>query len=219
MLLHSKDYYVAPIYPVLFAAGGLVWESWSQRRHWLVYTYSDILLITGVLLAPMSLPILPPEAFVRYMRAVYFKPSSTENLEMEPFPSFTADMFGWPELTTEVARVYDALPPAEKSKVGIFCQNYGEASAINYLGARYRLPFAISGHQNCYFWGPHGYTGEVMIAVRKPEAELKKMFSLVEVVGYVDHPYAMPFEHVTIYLCHDARIPLSRVWRQQKLWM
>jgi hypothetical protein len=214
--LHSKDYYVAPIYPVLFAAGGVVWESWNQKRRWLTYTYCVILLVSGALLAPMSLPILPPEAFIRYMRAMHIKPSSTQNLEMGPFPSFTAEMFGWPELTAEVARVYDALPPAEQSKVGIFCQNYGEASAINYLGARYRLAFAISGHQNYYLWGPHGYTGEVMIVVGKPEAELREMFSLVEAAGYVNHP-AMPFEHVAIYLCRGAKVPLTGIWPQQKL--
>jgi hypothetical protein len=218
MLLHSKDYYVAPIYPVLFAAGGVVWESWTQRRRWLTYAYAVILLVTGALLAPMSLPILPPEAFIRYMSAIHIKPSSTQNLEMGPFPAFTAEMFGWPELTAEVARVYDALPPAEQSKAGIFCQNYGEASAINYLGARYRLPFAISGHQNYYLWGPHGYTGEVMIVVGKPEAELEEIFSSVEAAGFVNHPYAMPFEHVTIYLCRGAKVPLASIWPQLKLW-
>ncbi len=219
MFLHSKDYYVAPIYPVLFAAGGLVWESWSRSRRWLAYTYSAILLATGALLAPMSLPVLPPNDFVRYMRLLHFKPSSTEDLAMGPLPSFTADMFGWPELTAEVARVYDALPPGDREKAGIFCQNYGEASAINYLGARYRLPFAISGHQNYYFWGPRGYTGEVIIAVGKPEAELKEMFFSVEPVGVVNHPYAMPFEHGTIYLCRGAKAPLRAIWPQQKLWM
>jgi hypothetical protein len=156
---------------------------------------------------------------VRVGTSEHRAPSSTQNLEMGPFPSFTAEMFGWPELTAEVARAYDALPPVEQSKVGIFCQNYGEASAINYLGARYRLPFAVSGHQNYYLWGPHGYTGEVMIVVGKPETELKKMFSSVEAAGYVNHPYAMPFEHVTIYLCRGANAPLTSIWPQLKLWL
>ncbi|MBB5315837.1 ArnT family glycosyltransferase [Tunturibacter empetritectus] len=219
MFLHSKDYYVAPIYPVLFSAGGLVWESWTRSRYWVACTYSLILVVTGVLLAPMSLPILPPTDFVRYMHMLHFKPSSTENLVIGPLPSFTADMFGWPELTAEVARVYGALGPGDQAKTGIFCQNYGEASAINYLGAQYGLPFAISGHQNYYLWGTHGYTGELMIVVGKPETELKEMFFSVKAVGYVNHPYAMPFEHVTIYLCRGARVPLSRLWQQQRLWM
>ena len=33
MALHAKDYYVAPIYPILFAAGGIAWEQrFASRR-------------------------------------------------------------------------------------------------------------------------------------------------------------------------------------------
>ena len=33
MALHAKDYYVSPIYPILFAAGGIAWERrFAQRR-------------------------------------------------------------------------------------------------------------------------------------------------------------------------------------------
>ena len=30
MGLHAKDYYAVPVYPVLFAAGGLAWEGWQR---------------------------------------------------------------------------------------------------------------------------------------------------------------------------------------------
>src|ERR1700685_546171 len=33
MAMHAKDYYVAPIYPILFAAGGIAWEQrFASRR-------------------------------------------------------------------------------------------------------------------------------------------------------------------------------------------
>lgn len=41
----------------------------------------------------------------------------------------------------------------------------GGAGAINLFGPKYGLPRAISAHQNHYFWGPQGYTGEVLIVL------------------------------------------------------
>jgi hypothetical protein len=43
--------------------------------------------------------------------------------------------------------------------------NYGEASALNFVGDRNGLPPAITGHSNYYLCGPGGCTGEVMITV------------------------------------------------------
>jgi len=57
----------------------------------------------------------------------------------------------WPDLAANVARVYDALPAADRERACVFAQNYGEAG-----GRRPRralgLPRAISGH-NSYFSG------------------------------------------------------------------
>ncbi len=47
MILHGKDYYVAPAYPMLFAAGGVVCEEWIERtrRTWLKPAFVLVLLI------------------------------------------------------------------------------------------------------------------------------------------------------------------------------
>ena len=42
-----------------------------------------------------------------------------------------AEQIGWPELVEEVARIYHALPPAERAHTAVFTNNYGEAGAIN----------------------------------------------------------------------------------------
>ena len=67
-------------------------------------------------------------------------------------------------------------------EVGSIAQNYGEASAVNFLGQG--LPFAISGHNNYFLWGPHGYTGEVMIVISGDSVEdLQKYYSDVQIAG------------------------------------
>ncbi|MGI0079616.1 MAG: hypothetical protein ACRECH_08325 [Nitrososphaerales archaeon] len=77
-----------------------------------------------------------------------------------PFPQYLGDKFGWNTMVATVAQAYYTLQ--ERSLACIFTSNYGEASAINFFGASYGLPKAISGHNN-YIWGPGSCNGEVVI--------------------------------------------------------
>ena len=51
-----------------------------------------------------------------------------------PLPQYLSDRFGWEEMAQGFATRYNALPPEERAKTGIFCGNYGEASAVNVFG-------------------------------------------------------------------------------------
>src|ERR1035438_125887 len=82
-----------------------------------------------------------------------------------PLPQYLSDRFGWPEMVEGFAARYNALPPDVRTRTAIFCRNYGEASAVNVLGPRYGLPTAISGHQNYFYWGWNGYTGESVLTL------------------------------------------------------
>jgi len=84
---------------------------------------------------------------------------------LSPLPQILSDRFGWPEMVQGFATRYNALPPDVRAHTGIFCHNYGEASAVNILGPAYGLPPAISGHQNYFYWGWNNYTGESMLVL------------------------------------------------------
>jgi hypothetical protein len=220
MALHAKDYYVTPIYPVLFAAGGVAWERRLAHRKLVennrAYAFpimETALLVTGALILPMAIPVLPPQTWIRYTSALHLHSSNSENNAVGPLPQFYADRFGWQEEVDSVTRIYRSLSPADRARVGILCSNYGEASAINFLGAKDHLPFAISGHNNYYLWGPHGYTGEIMIVINgaSPE-EMREYYSSVVVAGRMDHPYAMPYEHRNIYLVRGRKKSVLADW-------
>ena len=220
MALHAKDYYVLPIYPILFAAGGIAWEtryassnSVQYRRAFAFPILQTCLLIAAVLVLPMSVPVLKPQTWLTYTRAMHLYQSSTnsENTASGPLPQFYADRFGWQEEVDEVTRIYHSLSPQDQKKVGILCTNYGEASAINFLG--HDLPFAISGHNNYYLWGPHDATGEVMIAINgaSPE-EMRQSYDSVEIAGRMDNPLSMPYERRNIYLVRGRHKNLTADW-------
>jgi 4-amino-4-deoxy-L-arabinose transferase-like glycosyltransferase len=215
----AKDYYLAPIYPLLFAAGGCAWQGLlqSSRTRWIVPAYAALLAVATTLVSPLVLPVLRPQKWIAYTAAMHLVSKNEESEKLGPFPQLLADRFGWQEMTDDVTRIYRALPAADQAKAGILCSNYGEAGALDFLGADRGLPPAISGHNNYYLWGPHGATGEVMIVINgATPAEMLENYSAVEVVGKMDHPYAMPFEHRNIYLARGRKSSLVTGWSELK---
>jgi hypothetical protein len=215
-------YYLAPAYPMLFAAGGIATEQWIERRGaaWLKPGLVAILFAAGALLAPFAIPILPVQTYIAYQGFMHLEPPRTEQHKIGPLPQTYADMFGWPEMTAKVADVYDKLTPADKARCGIFAQNYGEAGAIDFFGARYGLPHALSGHNNYFLWGPDGYTGEVMIVMGDRRDVLEKYFVSVELGAVFQNPYVMPYENdMSIWICRGAKVPLKDMWPHLKVYI
>ena len=218
--LSPRVYYLYPAFPVLFAGGSVMWEAWlaRPRRQWLKVAYPALMVVTGAMFSPLAVPVLPPEMYIRYTQALHLEPPRIETHRLGPLPQLYADQFGWEEMTATVARVYNSLPPEVRAKTAIFGRNYGQAGAIDLFGPKYGLPPAISGHQNYFFWGPRGYTGESMIVMQGRQQDLERRFSSVEKVASVYHPYSMPYEHFDVFYCRGLRQPLKEIWPQVKNW-
>jgi hypothetical protein len=159
-LLRTKTYFLAPAYPILFAAGAVEFERVHLRPWlgWLRPAYVALLAVVGLLLAPAVMPILPPATTVH---------------SYGPLSEPLADRLGWDRLTRTVEQVYAALPPAQRTQACVLTSNYGEASALSLLGAPGRLPPIISGHNNYYLWGPGRCTGQVLIGVGFAPADFR----------------------------------------------
>jgi len=74
-ILHGKNYYLAPIYPMLLAAGATVVETaiTRRRRAWLKPAIVVLLLANGAYLAPVVVPILSPDRFLAYVKYLPMK--------------------------------------------------------------------------------------------------------------------------------------------------
>jgi hypothetical protein len=168
----------------------------------------------------LVLPVLPVDKFIALQKWIGVEPSRTERNQIGvALPQYYADEFGWPEMVEQVARVYHSLPPAQQAKTAIYTDNYGEASAIDFFGARYGLPKAICAHQNYFLWGPREYTGEIMILVGSQHIEeAREHFASVEVMAKLDNPYAMPHENRPILLARGLKGNLQQSWARLKNW-
>jgi len=222
--LHAKNYYLAPFYPILFAAGGVAWEAGlakgraTRGRAGPKVVLASVLLAAGLAVAPTVLPLLPPESLLAYGRAIGVVPPRTEVGHEGPLPQVWGDQFGWPELVAEVARVWNGLTPEERARAGIFANNYGEAGAINLFGPRHGLPPALSAHQTHFFWGPRGFSGDVLVVLQSSREGLERRCTSVEEAGRHSHPWGMAEENGIIWVCRGLQTPLPELWPQLKKW-
>lgn len=214
---NARFYFLAPAYPMLFAAGAVALERFVARRNWnwLKPSYVAVLVVSGIVVAPITvLPVLPVETLARITGAAGGDAGvQVETREVGQLPQNFADRFGWENLVATVDRVYEELPAEERDRACILTGNYGEAGAIDFFGPRHGLPGAISGHNSYYIWGPGDCTGEVVISVGVPRERLEEVFGEVEQADTVRCRYCMPDEdNMPVYACREPKIPFKEAW-------
>jgi hypothetical protein len=217
---NGKPYYAAPAFPIVYAAGGVLFERLVARVRFARPLAVGVLAAGGALGAPMALPILDPPAFIRYAAALGVEDQASEKHEKGPLPQFFADQFGWQAMAEKIAHAYAGLSPEEREVAVLFGGNYGEAGAIDFFGPRLGLPPAASGHNTYFMWGPPARTGEVLIAIGERREDLEKTYADVREVDETNEPYAMPYEnHRRIYVCRGLKRPLREVWPSTKFFI
>jgi hypothetical protein len=228
LLAHGKNYYSAPVYPLVLAAGAVAAEKFLSKEYFgermRVRTALEVamfgwLAVGILLLLPVVLPVLPIDAYLRYQAHLPFViPKSEHNQDAAVLPQHYSDEFGWEDMVARVATVFHSLPLEEQSKTAIFASNYGEAGAVDFFGARYGLPKAISTHQNYFLWGPRNYDGEIVIRMGTELKDARASYETVSVAATLDNPYGMPHERKPILLCWHRKKNLQTDWPDIKNW-
>jgi hypothetical protein len=211
---HTKSEYVAAAYPPLFACGGVAIE--RLRGTWrrvAVPALAVLLVATGVLMAPLAMPILPVEDYIRYTKALGIAPSSVENKELSELPQFFADMHGWEELARDVSAAYLTIPDAERETTVAFVTNYGEAGALELFAGRYALPRVICNHNSYWFWGVGPTPITTFIRLGGTREEYLESYADVTQAGVHRAQYAMPYENdLGIFIARGRRVPIEEAW-------
>ncbi|GAC1549944.1 MAG: glycosyltransferase family 39 protein [Vulcanimicrobiaceae bacterium] len=213
LALGAKTYYLAPIYPILFAVGACALETRLARVRFAAVLYPALLAACGIAIAPAAYPLLPLGAFERYERVLDFRGIKMEKHPEGRVPQHFADMLGWDALVAATARATQALTPAERRAAVILTRDYGQASAIDFFGPKRGLPRAISGHNNYFLYGPRGASGAVVLTIGFDASRLRGEFARVERVATYHDDYVLPdFNDLPIYKCTLPRAPLAAWW-------
>ncbi len=207
LLAKGRGYYLAPTYPMLFAAGSLLWERWvtSISLVWSRVVRSvtfAAIAVGGVLACAYIVPIDP------VISANNFGIRNNGDLREE---------IGFTDLVAAVAKVRDSLTPAERSNFAIIAGNYGETGAIDLYGPAYGLPPAISGTNTAWFRGYGNPPPAVLIVVGQSRKDAERMFESCRLAGHNGNPYGIDNEenreHPDIFVCGPPREPWPEFWK------
>ncbi len=216
----AKNYYAAPLYPLLFAAGAVAFERATLTRRRLRPACAALLVVSGLALAPLVLPVLPIPQFLAYRRLWHgWTPVRFEALPPDLFPQQFSDEFGCDAMVRQTSAVYRALPAEERARTAIFANNYGEAAAVDFFGPRYGLPPAIGTGETYWLWGPRGYIGSTAIVLGSDGKGDREHFQRVEPVAHVGSPYVRSEERFDIFLCRGLKGgSLQALWPGMRKW-
>jgi 4-amino-4-deoxy-L-arabinose transferase-like glycosyltransferase len=207
---HAKGYYSLGVYPILFGFGAVRLE-WLmvKRRYFLRYVMVAGSLVGGYAFIMIGLPLMPPQQLAEHYAKTGLARSAGalrwEDLKDHPLPQDFADMLSWKEMTRKVAAVYATLDAGEKSRTLLFCDNYGQAGAVNYYGPQYGLPPAYSANASFVYWMPADYFQyNVLLLVTDDQQEMQHPFihefASAKLMDSITNPYAREYGSLILLL-------------------
>jgi hypothetical protein len=204
VIARGRDYYLAPAYPILLAAGAVWGESklvtlgpLTQRS--LIRSMWISLAIGAVVIAALIVPVAPiNSSWWRFANA-----ANGGGFDME---------IGWPELAATVASVRDSLPAPDRRNLAVLAGDEGSAGAINLYGRAYGLPEAISGMNSNWLRGYGNPPPQTVIAVAMDQEFLLRNFTACREVDHLTNPYGVVNETIGKYTVVDVCGPPVKGW-------
>jgi hypothetical protein len=237
LVMRGRDYYLAPAYPMLYAAGAVWIEQRSKaaekqrseengaastravraerrnRRTMMVARglkrwLPAILVVDAVVAGCVALPIMP-------VNSQWWKWAAKVDTVLP-------EEIGWQELAETVAKIRDGMPVGDRARLGILAANYGEVGALNLYGERYGLPRAISGVNSSWERGYGNPPPEVVIAVGFKREFLEENFTSCELAAHVWNRYGVANEETVedpdILVCRDLKGDWDEFWPKVRLF-
>ncbi len=221
LLLRGKSYYLAGLYPVLFAAGGVSWEM-SLKRVVPQILFVAFFIILTLPLLPGAIPIMSAPRMVSYFSGIPPKMGGEallrwEDGKMHPLPQDYADMLGWDELGNIMVKACDTIQ--DKKRLLIYCENYGQAGAVSYFGQGHGLPEVISFSDNYRLWAPDTISKaqDIFMYVNgELGGDVDSLFATIIIAGKITNPYARE-KGTTVFMCRDPRVDFATFWKRRVL--
>jgi hypothetical protein len=209
-IARGRDYYLAPAYPMLLAAGAVWGESWVSSLSVRVAVRARgitwrTLAVAGLIAAAATLPVAP-------LNSGWWRVADQMN------GGNFGNQIGWPDLAETVAKVRDSLPVEERTRVGVLAGDEGEAGAVNLYGSAYGLPTAISGMNSNWLRGYGDPPPEAVIVVGMPRTFVDRNFAACEVAGHLTNRYGIVNRAIAgyedVFVCRQLRQSWPEFWKQ-----
>jgi hypothetical protein len=209
LVARGRDYYLAPAYPMLLAAGAVWGEQWvsslSARSALTVRRITwRTLFVSGLAAAAVTLPLAPVNS--GWWRVADSMNGGNFNMQI-----------GWPDSVAMVAKIRDSLPTQDRARLGILAGDEGETGAVNLYGPAYGLPKAISGMNSNWLRGYGDPPPQTLIVLGEHRDFVERNFESCELAGRLTNRYGI--ENATIdgyadvFVCRNLRQPWPEFWK------
>lgn len=218
LYFRAKSYYAIGLYPVLLAFGSVYLEE-VLKKNWLKYLRPLCLLIPVLVFIPLvkeAFPIYTPEKLEQtavQTGKMHRWEDGKEYILQQDF----ADMLGWRELARKVDSVYASIP--DKRSLLVFCDNYGQAGAINYYkkNKAYRAQSFNADYINWYKSEPV----TTIIRIKEFNDDPTRLegehalFEQVYLAGQIDNKYAREFK-TEIYILEQPKADIRKFLEEER---
>lgn len=208
LLAKGRDYYLAPAYPMLIAAGAVWSERWASSlsaRYAVTLSHSTWHTLTwaGLCAASLTLPLAP-------VNSAWWRVADGSN------GNFNYEI-GWREMVSEIAQIRDSLPVADRGKLGILARDDGEAGAIDLYGPAFGLPRAISGMNSNWLRGYGDPPSQTVIVIGWSRDQVDQWFESCDLAGRITNRYGIRNGSIDgypdVFVCTGLRWPWPDFWK------
>jgi hypothetical protein len=216
----GKAYYALGVYPVLLAAGAVVWEKLFSGRIWMRFVIAALVIGLTVPFIPIVLPTKSPEklaAFYKEKGVDKIGQLKWEDQRDHELPQDFADMLGWKEVTEKTERFFNSLPDSARNSSAIYCRHYGFAGSLKFYGQGKSFRSKVfSDNGSFLLWIPDDISFKHLIFVgrRMPDKddEVFQHFQRVTIVDSITNRLSRQYRDKIIFFenIDDAGLKLAQ---------
>jgi len=217
----AKGYYAVGIYPIYISFGSVFLAN-ILAKGWKKYLQPVLIIIPILFFSGMynfAFPNKTPEYIVDHPDIyIKFGMLRWEDGKDHLLPQDFADMLGWKELAAKVDSVCSELPDLDNTF--IFCDNYGQAGAINYYTKNKEI-IAYSFSADYINWLRFDKKIANVVLVKETacdkDRDRKKEIPLFDSVYLADqriNRYARE-DTISIYLLKGAKVDANKIIKEE----